>query len=82
MAYNIKSVKEHLASKHYAWAVWGAAGVVMEKLYSNLGSKVRVIKRTPEDELAVIAASYDVIEPALNFESRLSHRATLSRLTA
>ncbi len=29
-----------------------------------------------EDELAIIASSDDVVEPSLNFESRLAHRAS------
>lgn len=49
MAYSIKRAKEHLDNKNYAWAVWGAAGVVMEKLYSNLGAKVRVIRRSADE---------------------------------
>jgi len=63
-----------------------AIGVKMERqfglLMSELNEKLLIVVIGPEDELAVIAASDDVIEPALNFESRLAHRgASLARLT-
>lgn len=58
-----------------------AIGVKMERqfglLMRELNKELLIIVIRPEDELAVIAPSDDVIEPALNFESRLAHRERL-----
>ena len=42
---------------------------------SELNKELLIVVIRPEDELAVIATSDDVIEPDLNLESRLAHRS-------
>ena len=63
-----------------------AVGIEVEReprlLVGELQEEFAVVVVRSEDELAIVASSDDVLEPSLDFESRLAHRASSLLLAA
>ena len=57
-----------------------AVGIKVDReprfLVGELQDEFAAVVIRSEDELAIVASSDDVVEPSLNFESRLAHRAS------